>query len=310
MILDVQGLVKKYKNFTAVNSIDLQIKEGEIFGLLGPNGAGKSTFINTLLGLTKISEGKVTIMGQDIKKNGQSIKQYIGYVPQDIALFDELSAYENVAYFAKIYGIKGKEIEKRVNQALEFTGLLDRKNERPGKYSGGMQRRLNIACAIVHNPKVLFMDEPTVGVDPQSRNNILTSIKKLNEMGTTIIYTSHYMEEVEAICNRIAIMDTGKIIAQGTIDELKQNLIREEKVLFEIEDNRNEAMKIIKDVNGISTCECINSELVVEYAKASSALSQVIERLLKANIKIKSVHVEKVNLEHVFLSLTGKTLRD
>lgn len=219
-ILKLSGLSKKFGNKTAVDHISLEIKEGEIFGLLGPNGAGKSTTLNMVCSLLKPTSGNIEIFGMNTSNNMKKIKKKIGYIPQELAIHDNLKAWENVELFTSLYGIKGKELKSAIDKSLEFVGLLDRKNDFAKNFSGGMKRRLNIACAIGHNPLLMIFDEPTVGIDPQSRNFILEKIKTANKNGATIIYTSHYMEEVEAICSRIAIMDNGRIIAVGTREEL------------------------------------------------------------------------------------------
>lgn len=219
-ILKLSGLSKKFGNKTAVDHISLEIKEGEIFGLLGPNGAGKSTTLNMVCSLLKPTSGNIEIFGMNTSNNMKKIKKKIGYIPQELAIHGNLKAWENVELFTSLYGIKGKELKSAIDKSLEFVGLLDRKNDFAKNFSGGMKRRLNIACAIGHNPRLMIFDEPTVGIDPQSRNFILEKIKTANNYGSTIIYTSHYMEEVEAICSRIAIMDNGRIIAVGTKEEL------------------------------------------------------------------------------------------
>ena len=219
-ILKLSGLSKKFDGRTAVDHISLEIKEGEIFGLLGPNGAGKSTTLNMVCSLLKPTSGSIEVFGMDIKKDMKQIKRRIGYIPQDLAIHGNLRAWENVELFTSLYGIRGKELRTAVDESLEFVGLLDRRNSYAKTFSGGMKRRLNIACSIGHKPDLMIFDEPTVGVDPQSRNFILEKIKEANANGATVIYTSHYMEEVEAICSRIAIMDNGRIIATGTREEL------------------------------------------------------------------------------------------
>lgn len=219
-ILKLSGLSKKFGNKTAVDHISLEIKEGEIFGLLGPNGAGKSTTLNMVCSLLKPTSGNIEIFGMNTSNNMKKIKKKIGYIPQELAIHGNLKAWENVELFTSLYGIKGKELKSAIDKSLEFVGLLDRKNDFAKNFSGGMKRRLNIACAIGHNPLLMIFDEPTVGIDPQSRNFILEKIKTANKNGATIIYTSHYMEEVETICSRIAIMDNGRIIAVGTREEL------------------------------------------------------------------------------------------
>ena len=219
-VLKLSGLSKKFDSRTAVDHISLEINEGEIFGLLGPNGAGKSTTLNMVCSLLKPTSGSIEVFGMDSGKETKQIKRRIGYIPQDLAIHGNLKAWENVELFTSLYGIRGKELRAAVDESLEFVGLLDRRNSYAKTFSGGMKRRLNIACSIGHKPDLLIFDEPTVGVDPQSRNFVLEKIKEANAKGTTVIYTSHYMEEVEAICTRIAIMDDGRIIATGTREEL------------------------------------------------------------------------------------------
>lgn len=227
-LVKMDGLIKKYDNKPVVDNLTLEIREGEIFGLLGPNGAGKSTTMNMICSLLKPTAGNIELFGMDIKKDVNKIKPLIGYIPQDLAIYNNLKAWENVELFTSLYHIKGKELKKAIDEALDFVELTDRRNSYAKTFSGGMKRRLNIACALGHKPKLLIFDEPTVGIDPQSRNFILEKIKEANNDGTTVIYTSHYMEEIEAICTRIAIMDNGKIVAIGTKDELK-NMVRKTK---------------------------------------------------------------------------------
>ena len=219
-ILKLSGLSKKFDGRTVVDHISIEINEGEIFGLLGPNGAGKSTTLNMVCSLLKPTSGNIEVFGMDAGRNMKKIKSRIGYIPQDLAIHGNLKAWENVELFTSLYGIKGKELKSAIDKSLEFVGLSDRRNGYAKTFSGGMKRRLNIACAIGHNPDLMIFDEPTVGIDPQSRNFILEKIKEANKSGATVIYTSHYMEEVEAICTRIAIMDNGRIIATGTREEL------------------------------------------------------------------------------------------
>lgn len=228
MVVNIKNLEKRYKDFKAVDINELSVKEGEIFGFLGPNGAGKTTTISILSGLYTKFDGDVKIFDKDIKRDSFDIKKNLGVVPQDLALVEDLTAYENVTFFAKLYGLRGQKLKDAVKETLEFVGLWDRKDDFPTKFSGGMKRRLNIACAIVHKPRLIIMDEPTVGIDPQSRNNILETVKKLNEQGSTIIYTSHYMEEIEAVCTDICIMDHGKIIARGDKEQLKALVSKED----------------------------------------------------------------------------------
>jgi ABC-2 type transport system ATP-binding protein len=221
-LLKVVGLNKSYGENQVVKDISFEVKEGEILGFLGPNGAGKSTTISMISTLIDMDEGKVLFNDKDISKNEKEFKKSLGLVPQDIAVFGDLSAYNNVKFFCSLYGIKGQKLRDKSKQALEAVGLWERKNDYPDSFSGGMKRRLNIACSIVHNPKLLIMDEPTVGIDPQSRNNILNVIKNLQKQGTTIIYASHYMEEVDGLCFRIIVLDKGEIIEQGYIEAIKE----------------------------------------------------------------------------------------
>lgn len=309
-ILEIKGLVKSFKTVTAVDGINLNIKEGEIFGLLGPNGAGKSTTINILCGILHMDKGEVKCFNKNLKKKIREIKKDIGVVPQSIAVYDDLKARENVEFFASLYGLKGKELKERAEEALEFVGLTDRSDDLPKTFSGGMKRRLNIACAIAHRPKLIIMDEPTVGIDPQSRNHILESVKKLNEMGSTIIYTSHYMEEVEAICTRIGIIDHGKLIACGTYEEL-QSLVSDRKTItiesdIGIEINKDE----IKKIKGIMDVFDDENIINIEATKESDCIGDITSYCRETNIPIRSINMGNVSLETVFLSLTGRSLRD
>ncbi len=222
VLLKTTDLTKKYGNKVVVDNLNLEIRKGEVFGLLGPNGAGKSTTMNMICSIVRPTLGDVELFGKDLGKAKKEILKKIGYIPQELAIHGSLKAWENVELFTSLYGVKGSELKKRVNESLEYVGLLDRRGDLAKNFSGGMKRRLNIACAIGHHPELLIFDEPTVGIDPQSRNFILDKIRESNENGATVIYTSHYMEEVEAICTRIAIMDNGKIIATGTSEELKK----------------------------------------------------------------------------------------
>ena len=234
IILVTRDLTKKYNNKAVVDNLNLEIKRGEIFGLLGPNGAGKSTTMNMICAIVRPTAGSIELLGKDPQKQKKEVMHKIGYIPQELAIHGRLKAWENVELFTSLYGVKGEDLKKAVTDSLEYVGLLDKKQEFAKNFSGGMKRRLNIACAIGHHPELLIFDEPTVGIDPQSRNFILDKIKESNQKGATIIYTSHYMEEVEAICTRIAIMDNGKIIACGTSDELKRMVSKgNEKISLE-----------------------------------------------------------------------------
>ena len=309
-IVKIKKLVKRYGDIAAVNHIDLDIQEGEIYGLLGPNGAGKTTTINILCDLIKRDSGDIWIMDKNIDQSFEEIKNHIGVVPQNIALYDDLTANENVMFFASLYGLNGELLKERTKEALKFVGLMEVKNRLPKTFSGGMKRRLNIACAIAHRPKLILMDEPTVGIDPQSRNYILNSVKKLNKMGSTIIYTTHYMEEVEQICTRIGIIDHGKVIAEGTSSEL-QSIVTDRKTIIiktgidvEIEP---ESIQAIKGVLNVSTQD---NDIQIECPKESDCISEVLNYFVKRNLIIYDIKMQGVNLETAFLSLTGRRLRD
>lgn len=305
-----EGLTKRFGDLIALDNVNLEIKEGEIYGLLGPNGAGKSTAINIICSLLKSDKGKVYVFGRDIKKNTNFAKKNIGIVPQDIAIYGDLSAYENVSFFASLYGLRGKELKENVEMALKFVGLDDRAKDRAHKFSGGMKRRLNIACAIAHKPKLIIMDEPTVGIDPQSRNHILESVKKLNKMGSTIIYTSHYMEEVEAICTKISIMDHGKIIAEGTKEELESIITDTNTVLISVETITDINENKLKNIMGVKNIVINENVVKVISSKDVDNLDKIILYFTQSHIKIKNVVTEAPNLETVFLTLTGRKLRD
>lgn len=309
-IVEMDNLVKKYGDFTAVNNVNLKIKEGEIYGLLGPNGAGKSTTINMMCNLINISKGNIKILGKDIKKYSDFVKRNIGIVPQDIAIYEDLTSYENVRFFGSLYGIKGKQLDNMAKEALEFVGLLDKAKEFPKKFSGGMKRRINIACAIVHKPKLIIMDEPTVGIDPQSRNHILNSVKKLNKLGSTIIYTSHYMEEIESICTKIAIIDKGKVIAEGTKEELKNIVANKNHLEITVDDAKNINKDEINNINGVLGVKIDNNKLKIDTSKDVNNLDKVILYFTENNIPIKNIETKNPTLETVFLTLTGRKLRD
>jgi len=309
-VIKIEGLVKIFGDIAAVDKVSLNIEEGEIFGLLGPNGAGKSTIINIISGLLNTNSGSIEVLGQNINKHGTEVKINLGVVPQDIAIYEDLSAFENVKFFASLYGLKGKELRERVEEALEFVGLSDKAKNLPGEFSGGMKRRLNIACAIAHRPKLIIMDEPTVGIDPQSRNHILQSVKRLNEMGCTIIYTSHYMEEVEEICTRIAIMDHGKVIAEGTKEELKSIITDSNTVVITVRDGSRVNEEKLKEIQGVKTVEIDENTIKINSEKELNNLDKLILYFTSNKINIKNVESKIPDLETVFLTLTGRKLRD
>lgn len=310
-VLALHKVTKKFGDFIAVDHISLNVEGGEIFGLLGPNGAGKSTTINMIIGLLSLEKGTISILGKDIRQARAYAKRNTGIVPQDIAIYEDLTALENVKFFAGLYGLKGKGLKAAAEEALEFTGLADKAKCYPAGFSGGMKRRLNIACAIAHKPKLIIMDEPTVGIDPQSRNHILQSVKKLNQSGCTIIYTSHYMEEVEEICSRIAIIDHGKVIAQGTKEELK-SLITDTNVVWIT--SADAVLRInadkVKEVPGVIGLEVDGNTVKISSAREVNNLKEIIAYFAMDKISIKSVDSKTPDLETVFLTLTGRRLRD
>ncbi len=310
-VVKISELTKKYGDIIAVDNISLEIEEGEIFGLLGPNGAGKSTTINMITGLVSMDKGKILVMDKDVKKNSNETKKNIGIVPQDIAIYEDLTCMENVMFFAGLYGLKGSELKRQAEEALEFTGLKDKAKSFPKGFSGGMKRRLNIACAIAHKPKLIIMDEPTVGIDPQSRNHILQSVKMLNSMGSTIIYTSHYMEEVEEICTRIAIMDHGKVIAEGTNEELKSIITDKNSVWITVSGPVEKVDKEqLKEIYGVSSVDIEENTVKISSSRDVSNLDKIILYFTKNNIPIRNIESKTPDLETVFLTLTGRKLRD
>lgn len=310
-IVKLENVTRKFGDLLAVDNLSLDIASGEIFGLLGPNGAGKSTAINMITGLLAMDKGNISILDRDVRKDAMFTKRNTGIVPQDIAIYEDLTSLENVKFFASLYGLKGSELTAAAEEALEFTGLCDKAKSYPKGFSGGMKRRLNIACAIAHKPKLIIMDEPTVGIDPQSRNHILQSVVRLNQQGCTIIYTSHYMEEVEEICTRIAIMDHGKVIAQGTREELKSIITDTNLVWITVADSiakvREEKLKEISGVTGIEIDE---NTVKISSAREVSILDKIILYFTANGISIKSIESKTPDLETVFLSLTGRRLRD
>ena len=309
-LIEVRGLVKKYKELTAINDRDLDVKEGEILGLLGPNGSGKTTLINCILSLLEFDKGSVKIYGEEMTPESYHIKEKIGVVFQDVGVFEELTVYENIDYFCSLY-IKDKEKRKKyVEDAIELVGLGDFKKFVPKKLSGGLLRRLNIACGIAHKPEIIILDEPTVAVDPQSRNNILEGIKKLNKEGATVIYTSHYMEEIDLICDYIVILDKGKVVAKGTSEELKESIEIDEKIKFETKELPNEALKEIEGDENILEVTYKDSICEVTYKNGNHNLINLVKILNKYDVDYESINLRMPTLNDVFLELTGKDLRD
>lgn len=310
MIIKVKDLVKRYRDLLALDHLNLEVREGEVFGLLGPNGSGKSTAISCILSLLEYDKGEIEIYGKPMRPDAYDIKRNIGVIMQNVAVFEELTVYENIDYFCGLYISDKSTRKKYVEEAINFVGLGDFKKFYPKKLSGGLLRRLNIACGIAHKPKLIILDEPTVAVDPQSRNNILEGIQKLNKEGATIIYTSHYMEEVEQICTQIAIMDKGKVIATGTSEELKGMINSGETIKLEMLNIENETLENLKRLPNITYVEYRDNYLVVKSRKDKNNLSIVIEYLRNHDVEIGKVYSEPPTLNDVFLEITGKELRD
>lgn len=309
-VIEVKNLTKEYKNIKAVDDLSFEVKEGEILGLLGPNGSGKSTTINCILSLLNFSAGQIRIFGQEMKPDAYEVKSKIGVVFQEVAVFEELTVYENIDYFCGLY-IKDKATRKQyVQDAIALVSLEEFVKFRPKQLSGGLLRRLNIACGIAHKPKLIFLDEPTVAVDPQSRNSILDGIKKLREAGATIVYTTHYMEEVEILCDRIIILDKGKILASGTSDALKTLAKIEEKVTVEVNGLADTYIDAIKSLENVDNVTYNDNLLMVTYQKGENNLITLMDYLRKEKIRYTKIYSERPTLNDVFLELTGKELRD
>ncbi|MCI9017167.1 MAG: ABC transporter ATP-binding protein [Clostridia bacterium] len=309
-VIKVENLTKEYKQMKAVDNLSFEVHEGEILGLLGPNGSGKTTTINCILSLLNFTKGSIKIFGEEMKPSAYNVKKQIGVIFQEVAVFEELTVYDNIDYFCGLY-IKDKEVRKQyIEEAIKLVSLEEFKKFYPKQLSGGLLRRLNIACGIAHKPKLIFLDEPTVAVDPQSRNNILDGIKTLRDNGATIIYTTHYMEEVEILCNRVIILDKGKIIASGTNDELKELANIEEKVTVEIHELENKYIKEIETFENVGTVKYNDNILLVTYKKGKNNLIELMDYLKKESIKYSKIYSERPTLNDVFLELTGKELRD
>lgn len=309
-VIEVKGLVKEYKQLRAVDNLSFDVYEKEIIGLLGPNGSGKSTTINSILSLLKYSSGSINIFGQEMKPDAYDIKRDIGVIFQEVAVFEELTVYDNIDYFCGLYIHDKKQRKQYVEDAIELVSIGDYKKFYPKQLSGGLLRRLNIACGIAHKPKLIFLDEPTVAVDPQSRNNILEGIKKLRDDGATILYTTHYMEEVEQLCDRIIIIDKGKIIASGTSDSLKKLANIEEKITVEIYRLGESQITAAKNLPHATDVVYDGNNLVVSYNGGQNNIADMIDFLRKNDLSYKKIYSERPTLNDVFLELTGKELRD
>ncbi len=311
-ILEVKNLVKKYGDFTAVKGISFNILEGEIFSLLGPNGAGKTTTISVLSTLYAPTSGEAIIGGYSVTRQPMAVRNMIGVVPQELALYDDLTARENLKFWGQMYGLSGKELNSRVSEVLEQIGLSDKAGNRVKTYSGGMKRRVNIGIGLLHRPKLLFMDEPTVGIDPQSRRAILDSVKELNRQGMTVLYTTHYMEEAEELSDRVGIIDHGELIALGTLPELNRQVGENDTLLLHIDEGQSgESLSAaVRKIPSVVRADVTDHMVAVIAPEAEEIMAPVITLANELNVKIRSVDIKEPNLEAVFLHLTGRALRD
>ena len=310
MVISVKNLVKRYGDLVALDHLSLDVEEGEILGLLGPNGSGKTTAINCILSLLKYDKGEIRVFGRPMTPDAYESKRNIGVVMQNVAVFNELTVYENINYFCGLYVPEKEKRKQLVEEAIDFVGLGDFRKFYPKKLSGGLLRRLNIACGVSHKPKLIILDEPTVAVDPQSRNNILEGIQRLNREGATVVYTSHYMEEVEQICSRVVILDKGKVIANGTKEELKDMISLGERITVEISALTTEQLSALRSLPGTESAEYDGKQLVVKSLKGKNNLENILNLLKKQNIAYGRIYSELPTLNDVFLELTGKELRD
>ncbi len=309
-MLKVENLYKEFGNIKAVNGISFEVKRGQIFGLLGPNGAGKSTTISMISTLIEPTNGDIQFEGNSILKDSKQLRQKLGVVPQDIALYPSLTGYENLSFWGSVYGLKSAELKSRILDVSEIIGLNGRLRDRVDKYSGGMKRRLNIGAALLHKPELLIMDEPTVGIDPQSRNHILDTVLELNSQGMTIIYTSHYMEEVEYLCNELCIMDEGNIIASGNQQDLVDLVKEKTQINLKLNKIDDEVICRLKEIKGVHDAKINENEINLFGSSTDVLLADIITKVTENGWLIETIDVKKPNLESVFLHLTGKALRD
>lgn len=310
VIINVQNLIKRYKNIQAVNDLSFTVSRGEIVGLLGPNGAGKSTTINILATILKPDSGNITIAGHNLKTGKKQIKKLLGVVPQDLAIYEEISAEKNVRFFASLYGASGTYLDNQVLDALKTVGLYERRKDKPKTFSGGMKRRLNIACAIAHQPDIIIMDEPTVGIDPQSRNHILETIAALRQKGAAIIYSTHYMEEVEAIADHILILNDGTVVAAGTTEAICKRYENQVTYTFQADTAQFVKESDFLHIAGVKQIDIKDNIIQVVADSKKINLNDIISMFISNGCNLQSMSSEKASLETVFLNLTGKKLRD
>ncbi len=308
--IEVQNLKKSFGDFHAVQDASFEAEAGEVLSLLGPNGAGKSTTISILSGLLAPTSGDACIMGHSVIREPEAAKKSLGVVPQDIALYPDLSARENLVFWGKMYGLRGAALNSRVDQVLEIIGLTDRQKDHVGKFSGGMKRRVNIGAALLHKPDVIIMDEPTVGIDPQSRRHILDNVKELNQKGMTVLYTTHYMEEAAELSHHIAIMDKGKVIAYGTHDELIKMVGEQTRIDLTLNVDAEKILDMWRITQGVARIDSTSGKVTALVDDSNLVLPRLFETASKANVRITSIDIQEPNLETVFLHLTGRALRD
>ena len=308
--IQVQDLHKNFEDVYAVQGVSFDVQAGEIFSLLGPNGAGKSTIISMLACLLEPTKGDALVMGHSISREPMAVKEAIGVIPQDIALYEDLSARENLNFWGKMYGLRGAALRQRVDEVLEVTGLTERQKGRVSKFSGGMKRRLNIGIALLHRPQVIIMDEPTVGIDPQTRRNILDNVKELNQRGMTVLYTTDYMEEAQELSDHIAIMDLGKVIAQGTHGELVKIVGELDRIDLTINAEAGRVLEQWRATEGVHQVSAQNGTLTLLVDDSNLVLPRLFESATQTGVRITSVEIQEPNLEAVFLHLTGRALRD
>jgi ABC-2 type transport system ATP-binding protein len=308
--IEVRDLTKAFRDVVAVDGISFEVNRGEVFSLLGPNGAGKSTAISIISGLLRPDSGDALVMGHSILKESMAARRCLGVVPQEVALYNDMSARENLVFWGRMYGLSGKDLERRADEMLAAVGLVERQKGRVATYSGGMKRRVNIAAALLHTPQVVIMDEPTVGIDPQSRRHILDYVKELNRQGMSVLYTTHYMEEAEELSNRIAIMDKGKIIACGTRDELVRRVGEQARIELAVTGEPEKAAEAWRRVTGVSRATVEEGRVAVLVGDSNAVVPRLFEQAAQSGFRVGSVEIQEPNLETVFLALTGRALRD
>ena len=307
--IKINNVIKKYKNITAVNEVSFDVESGQLFGLLGPNGAGKTTLVSMISTIVNPTSGEILIDGMNIKKHSKTIKQILGVVPQELALYETLNVIDNLSFFGKLYGSRGKDLNRRIDKILQIIGLENRAKDTIQTFSGGMKRRVNIGIGMIHNPKIMIFDEPTVGIDPQSRRYILETIKNLNEEGMTVIYTSHYMEEIEFLCEKIGIMDEGKLKCYGDKEKIKKDQGMD-NVKVKSLDIGQEQINTLENIPGIIKVRTESDGISIDIEDISEQALDILNFFKSNNIELKNIEFRPTNLESVFLNLTGKKLRD